>query len=225
MWRRFGLAICIGVFCPCVDHDSPFAQSAIDNRSSWEAEAIVFDAAMALVAVVAVVDAASRRFGRPLSPHPAPFTSTLKIALSALLVLCPIAGLVDDARAGKGVLIGDKLVLLCAFGVLSGTMVFMARRGHARGTMVTIAWTLALVMGLPRLVNASSDTGTRQVRPVGGGRFFNTASVSPPCVVARIGYPHPSSTQCSLACSPLFLYYSWISACACACCCIVRTTF
>jgi D-3-phosphoglycerate dehydrogenase len=53
MWRRFGLAICIGVFCPCVDHDSPFAQSAIDNRSSWEAEAIVFDAAMALVAVVA----------------------------------------------------------------------------------------------------------------------------------------------------------------------------
>jgi hypothetical protein len=123
----------------------------------------VFDAAMVLVAVVAVVDAASRRYGEPLSPHPAPFTLGLKIGLSILLILCPVAGLVDDARARKSVLIGDKLLLMVTFGVLSGTIVFLARRGHARGILVSGAWTLALLVGLPRLINASSDSGTRQV--------------------------------------------------------------
>ncbi len=138
-------------------------QAVVDNRSSWDVEAGVFDAAMAVVAVASVFDAASRRHAPVLSPHPSRTILSMKTVLSVLLVACPIAGLVDDARRGSTVLIGDKVILLLSFVVLAGTQWFVARRGYARGLLVTAGWTLALLVGLARLVNSSSDSGTRQV--------------------------------------------------------------
>ena len=150
---------------PNRSHCPPLAGSldwAVSRRSSWGPEAIVFDAGVVLVTVLSIIDASMRRHGEVLSPHPAAGVLWLKHALAILLIACPIAGLVDDARQGDAIRVGDKLVLLACFIALLVTISLLARRGLARSTYVTAAWALALIVGLPRLLHASSNAGTRQ---------------------------------------------------------------
>jgi hypothetical protein len=98
------------------------------ERSSWKAEAGLFDASIAILALYTIYETCSRRSDTVLRFSALGFVGWLRIGVSLTLVAAPVAGGAMDARHGWSLHVLDRIVQAVCFLVMLWSAIVMARR-------------------------------------------------------------------------------------------------